>query len=590
VKRPWLIWLTFASCVGIAAGALAWMSTLAFSLERAEASARQQAAQDENLQLALWRIDSALAPLIAEEGTRPYFEYNAFYPAERAYTHMFEVVQKGDVLVASPLLTHDVPFVLLHFQFGPDGRLTSPQVPDGNMRDLAEARFITPERLEDRGRKLDRLRSKVSQPAMTTACSIPTPIQPAVEAIVTQFADTNSDNGQRVRSARASTEYQMRARNAQKAQTTNEPVSSIASATSIAQAPMQAVWIGDALILGRRVRVGDATFLQGCWLDWDAMRAELLQSVADLVPNAVLSPIGNADNAPTRRLAAVPAILVGKSSLAVTGSWWSPLRVSVAMAWAGLIVAAGAVALLLAGTLTLSERRGTFVSAVTHELRTPLTTFRLYTEMLAQGMVSDPAARGTYLSTLQSEAERLGRLVENVLAFAQLERGRAIERSEVVSLRELIERAAPGLSSRAEQGGMTLRIGELPDVPLRTNPHVVQQVLSNLVDNAVKYAGGGTDRMIALDATSSAGHAVVTVSDHGPGLPRRALRRLYRPFSKSAHDAAGTAPGVGLGLALSRRLAQALGGELRLEATGPEGTRFALWLPAETRTHTAHRS
>ena len=79
---------------------------------------------------------------------------------------MFEVVEKGDVLVASPLLTYASPRVRLHFQFGPDGRLTSPQVPDGNMRDLAESRFLPPERLEASARRLDELRRLVSQPAM----------------------------------------------------------------------------------------------------------------------------------------------------------------------------------------------------------------------------------------------------------------------------------------------------------------------------------------------------------------------------------------------------------------------------------------
>src|SRR5262249_25010336 len=127
MKRPGWIWLAFGLCVALAALAMTRVGAMALELERAEAPARRQSALDENVQLALWRMDSALAPLIAEEGMRPYFTYNAFYPAERAYTHMFEMLKKGDVLVASPLLTYASPRIRLHFQFGPDGRLGSPQ-------------------------------------------------------------------------------------------------------------------------------------------------------------------------------------------------------------------------------------------------------------------------------------------------------------------------------------------------------------------------------------------------------------------------------------------------------------------------------
>jgi signal transduction histidine kinase len=87
------------------------------------------------------------------------------------------------------------------------------------------------------------------------------------------------------------------------------------------------------------------------------------------------------------------------------------------------------------------------------------------------------------------------------------------------------------------------------------------------------------DRRIHLAVALSGRWLALCVRDHGPGLPPRAIRRLFRPFSKSAHDAAHSAPGVGLGLALSRRLARALGGDLRLEENGPSGACFVLMLP-----------
>lgn len=583
MKRPLGIWLAFGFCLALAALAMARLGGMALELERAEARMRRQAALDENLQLALWRMDSALAPLIAEEGTRPYYTYTAFYPAERAYTHMFEVVEKGDVLVASPLLTYASPRVRLHFQFGPAGRLTSPQVPDGNMRDLAESRFIPSERLEGSARRLDDLRRLVSQPAMDLACASENASSATSSALMAPFPPW-PDAGT-VTQSRGTTEYAMRMRNALKAQSANlEPLPPFVTADPIAQGPIQAAWIGEALVLGRRVRVGEATFLQGCWLDWPALRTELLANVSDLLPNASLEPIRTVDDTPTRRLAALPARLVIAPAPAAADPTWSPARLSLWIAWGGLAVAAVAVALLLAGAVSLSERRGTFVSAVTHELRTPLTTFRLYTEMLSEGMIGDPEARGAYLRTLRAEADRLAHLVENVLSFARLERGRSIDRRDHLAAGNLVDRVQPSLAAGADRGEMDLVIGDpIPVVWLSTDASVVEQILVNLVDNAAKYARGAEDRRIHLDLEADGMRLSLSVRDHGPGLPRRAVRRLFRPFSKSALDAAQSAPGVGLGLALSRRLARALGGDLRLQRNGPDGARFVLTLPIESR-------
>ena len=157
MKRFGAVWLIFGLCVVLAAGAMARLGATALALERAEARARRQAALEENLQLALWRMDSALAPLMAEESARPYFAYSPLYPAERAFTAMFAEIRKGDVLMPSPLLTFTSPQVRLHFQYGPDGRLSSPQVPAGNMRDLAESRYLTPELIEQAARRLNEL-------------------------------------------------------------------------------------------------------------------------------------------------------------------------------------------------------------------------------------------------------------------------------------------------------------------------------------------------------------------------------------------------------------------------------------------------
>jgi signal transduction histidine kinase len=574
MKRLGPVWLVFGLCVALAAGAMARVASTTLDLERAAARARRQAALEENLQLALWRMDSALEPLMAEESARPYFTYSPLYPAERAFTCMFAEIQKGDVLMPSPLLTSSSPWVRLHFQFGPDGRLSSPQVPAGNMRDLAESRYLAPERVERAARRLEELGRLVRRDALTAALAVDEP--PILENPALAFGPANDSRG--------ANEYMMRARSTKQAQ--NQIVSPAAPATppsAVNQGALRALWVGPALVLARRVRVDEGTFLQGCWLDWDVIRGELLASATDLIPGARLEPVaGTSGPAPARMMASLPARLIPGLAPDVPDPFWSPVRLSLWIAWACLAAATVAVAVLLRGVLGLSERRGAFVSAVTHELRTPLTTLRLYAEMLDEGMVTSDDSRRAYVQTLRAEADRLGHLVENVLAFARLERGRAADRRELLSPSDLIQRLAPRLVARAGQAGMDLTVAPLAaPALLRVDPSAVDQILSNLVDNAVKYAGDSPDRRLHVDLAASGRWLTVAVRDHGPGLPSRAVRRLFRPFSKSAHEAAHSAPGVGLGLALSRRLARALGGDLRLRDNGPEGACFVLTLPIE---------
>src|SRR5262249_23492360 len=128
--------------------------------------------------------------------------------------------------------------------------------------------------------------------------------------------------------------------------------------------------------------------------------------------------------------------------------------------------------------------------------------------------------------------------------------------------------------------GMELVVGPLhAQANVCVDISVVEQILTNLVDNAVKYAGGATDRRIHLDVAPAGRWIALSVRDHGPGLDPKVVRRLFRPFSESAHDAAQSAPGVGLGLALCRRLARSMGGDLRLAENGPAGAAFTLTIP-----------
>ena len=240
-------------------------------------------------------------------------------------------------------------------------------------------------------------------------------------------------------------------------------------------------------------------------------------------------------------LAGLPVRLaVGPASANGIAAELSPtLRWALWMGWGALVLATAAAAALLGGVIGLSERRAAFVSSVTHELRTPLTTFRMYSEMLARGMVPDAARRQEYLDTLQREAERLTLLVENVLAYARLERGRKPQAIDRVKVGDLLERVGPRLSQRAKQAEMQCDVEintETSDRELITDTNVVEQILFNLVDNAAKYASAATDRRIHVTASANGTSMRLAVCDHGPGIEQRRLGRGMQPFGKSARS------------------------------------------------------
>jgi signal transduction histidine kinase len=220
-----------------------------------------------------------------------------------------------------------------------------------------------------------------------------------------------------------------------------------------------------------------------------------------------------------------------------------------------------------------------FVGNVSYELRTPLTTFQLYSDMLQSGAVKEEK-RGEYFRTLHREAGRLSHLVENVLAFSGIEKGSARAAPATLPAGELIRPMLERFAERLQEVGMTLSCDPADpawQVAVKADRAAVEHVLFNLIDNAAKYATG--TQQVEITAEPGRDRFSILVRDHGPGIPPSERRRVFRAFHKSAAAAAESRPGVGLGLALSRRLARAGGGELELRDTR-EGTCFVLTLPA----------
>ncbi len=354
------------------------------------------------------------------------------------------------------------------------------------------------------------------------------------------------------------------------------------AAADVLLSRMEPFWIGNELVLARRVSLNGREYVQGCLLDWPGIREELLARISDLLPHADLVPHNTPVEDGSRLLASLPVRLLPGALEVPEISGLTPTHQSLIVTWASMLVGAVAVGVLLQGVIALSERRAAFVSAVTHELRTPLTTFRMYAEMLAEGMVTNEEDRRKYLNTLRVEADRLTHLVGNVLAYAKLERGGLGGRIAPVSVASILHKEGDRLADRAEQAGLELLVNAdeaTLAASAMADASAVEQILFNLVDNACKYGSNGTPRTLHLDADANVRNVFLRVRDHGPGIAPAERARLFQPFRKSADDAAQSAPGVGLGLALSRRLAKQMNGDLRYEENGETGACFVLSLP-----------
>lgn len=352
--------------------------------------------------------------------------------------------------------------------------------------------------------------------------------------------------------------------------------------------PMRPRWLTapdgtQTLALVRVAKLGDTKAVyQGVVLDWERLEEVLREEVKDLFPDARLVAVRNpADAAPDRAMTALPVQLDPGPQPPPPPAGWTPLRMGLVLAWAAAVIAFAAVGFSGWSLLDLAERRIRFVSAVTHELRTPLTSLRLYLDMLVSGMVQDEAKRAEYLATLNTESDRLHRLIDNVLDFARLERRRTRAAAHPMKVGDLLETIRHTWADRCGTDGKELVVVSTlpPEQEVCTDPHLVGQIVGNLIDNARKYTRDAADPRIWLWAKPAGRRWVVfEVEDRGPGVPPGERRAIFRPFRRG--DAADTrAGGAGLGLALAKQWAEALGGRLTYRpADGGTGACFRLEL------------
>ena len=236
----------------------------------------------------------------------------------------------------------------------------------------------------------------------------------------------------------------------------------------------------------------------------------------------------------------------------------------------------------------IARIRTDFVSNVSHELRTPLATIRIMSEMLTMGAVPPGEKQQEYHSTILSETERLTRLIDNVLDFARIEQGRKKYRFVEGDLMTVVEEVQRVTQDYLASAKFELAVEAQPELPsVRFDHDALVQALINLVTNAVQYtdADDPDKRLILLSVYHQRGSAVLSVKDRGQGIPADERGAVFDKFHRGGDYLTRTVRGTGLGLSIVQHIAEAHGGEVRLDSEPGQGSTFYVLLPAEPQTY-----
>jgi two-component system OmpR family sensor kinase len=216
-----------------------------------------------------------------------------------------------------------------------------------------------------------------------------------------------------------------------------------------------------------------------------------------------------------------------------------------------------------------------FTADASHELRSPLSRLRAELEVTLRR----PRSPGEYEETLRScleEVQRVQDLIEELLALARID-AQQPESAKPIAITDIVEAAVAVVRPRAEQHGVAVAVGGLPELLVHAAPVAAKVALANILDNAVKFSPSGGRVTIAVAADPA--EAIIAVSDTGPGVSPEDAGRLFQRFFRGKASRSTDAPGVGLGLAISRALVERQGGRISVDARAKTGATFSLHLP-----------
>jgi two-component system phosphate regulon sensor histidine kinase PhoR len=226
----------------------------------------------------------------------------------------------------------------------------------------------------------------------------------------------------------------------------------------------------------------------------------------------------------------------------------------------------------------LVQLKEDFIGNVSHELKTPLSMIRMFSEILVLGKYKNEEAEKEYFRIIHAESDRMGHLITNLLDFASLERESRPWNVERVRVGELIARVLEGYRPRMQKEGFQLTVAiddKLPDT--MADPNALTMAFLNLLDNSVKYSAD--HKQVSVVVRSSNGFIDLSVTDLGLGIPKAEQKRIFEKFYRGSTAAAQRIRGSGIGLSITKRVAEMHGGSVQVESEPGRGSTFTVRIP-----------
>jgi len=347
------------------------------------------------------------------------------------------------------------------------------------------------------------------------------------------------------------------------------------------------IFAGQVYLL-RHVQIEDRHLIQGFQLNEDELLTQIAQSTKERLRRGMGYEISKIER-PDAEFAAILQFDFGEvvlnllelepgliqARVLLIRNWFFGI---LGVVWLAVLIAMAALWKNMNEQIQLARKKDDFISAVSHELRTPLTSIRMYTEMLEKNWVKTDTKRREYYTTMRTESERLTRLIENVLDFSRIQRGKKKYDFSMGDINECIGQVADTMRPYIERAGFVLEQRfEVLDA-FAFDRDAVMQIVINLLDNALKYAKDATDKHIIIRTRKQKDYAVIEVEDHGPGIGRNQQKKIFDAFYRCEDESTRQSTGTGLGLALVKRFAEAHHGFVEIANAKPTGALFRVGL------------
>jgi two-component system phosphate regulon sensor histidine kinase PhoR len=229
----------------------------------------------------------------------------------------------------------------------------------------------------------------------------------------------------------------------------------------------------------------------------------------------------------------------------------------------------------------LKQLKEDFIGNVSHELKTPLSLIRMFSEILVMGRVNDEAKKLEYYRTIYNESDRMSRLIANLLDFANLVRGVENKHFETTNISQLVAKALEAYRHEIQKEGFQLNLDSAPDIPdCYADPNAITMAFLNLLDNSIKYSGN--QKQIDIRIRRENGSVNLSVIDKGVGIPEYEQQRIFDKFYRGSDPSVRRVRGSGIGLAITKHVAEMHGGEVLVDSEPGKGSTFTLKIPIRT--------